>query len=450
MAILSNSWAKHLKNLGGDKDANKHMKAFTNALAPSKTIPKQVNALIKDVDAGILLVGPKNSILQTHSWKCFGGTRSRPDYDIFCLIGMGPIGQGVSVDTVSVTSAYPISILSATEISNCRTVLDFEGLGINVSDLRPATNAGIMLESTAAEANSQDLHEIPVLNLTPEHASGDTTKVPPQRPTKRSLGEETAEAATEQAITAATTRMSNTTAAAGGRGGRQGSRGGQEGTQRVQEGQGGCGSTRLGRGGAAAATGTQPQDDPTVPPTEDPNQTLEIPLAFIMAPFLCDAIFGERSTDPLELIIIAREAATKFDARHRDVARFEGVLAADHVKAFTNWAIALNLGRLREARVIPDSDNCALQAWSDTRNESCILPAITTVGGTIGQGVNIETFRILGEGLKRMGEAADEANVLKRKEIKQRNKESDQKKDRIKDMHPSISNMILMASSVDS
>ena len=49
-----------------------------------------------------------------------------------------------------------------------------------------------------------------------------------------------------------------------------------------------------------------------------------------------------------------------------------------------------------------------------------------------------------------MGKTADEANVLKRKEIKQRNEVSKQKKDRIKDMHPSILNMILMASSTDS
>ncbi len=223
MAILSNTWAEHLKNLGGNEDANKHMKAFTKSLAPSKTIPEQVNALVKDVDAGILLVGPQNSILQTHSLKRFGGMRSRPDYDIFCLIGIGPIGQGVSVDTVSVTSAYPISIVSATEISNCRTILDFEGLGINVSDSRPATNAGVTLESMAAKANSQDLREIPFLNLTPEHASGDATMAPLRRPTRQSLDEEMAEAATEQATTAATTRMSNTTAAAGRRGGRQGS-----------------------------------------------------------------------------------------------------------------------------------------------------------------------------------------------------------------------------------
>jgi hypothetical protein len=230
MAILSNSWAEHLKNLGGNKDTNKHMKAFTNALTLLKTIPARVNALVKDVDAGILLVGPKNSILRTHSWKRFGGTRSRPDYNIFCLIETGPIGQGVSVDIVSITSAYPISIVSATEISNRRTVLDFEGLGINVSDSRPATNAGVTLEITAAKANSQNLGEIPFLNLMPEHASGDATTAPLRRPTRRSLGEDTAEAATEQATTAAITQTSNTTAAAGRRGGRQGSRGGQGGT----------------------------------------------------------------------------------------------------------------------------------------------------------------------------------------------------------------------------
>jgi hypothetical protein len=63
MAILSNSWAEHLKNLGGNKDANKHMKAFTNALALLKTIPERFNALVEDVNAGILLAGPKNSIL---------------------------------------------------------------------------------------------------------------------------------------------------------------------------------------------------------------------------------------------------------------------------------------------------------------------------------------------------------------------------------------------------
>ncbi len=126
-----------------------------------------------------------------------------------------------------------------------------------------------------------------------------------------------------------------------------------------------------------------------------------------MAPFLCNALFNERSTNPLELIILAREAATEFDARHRNVAGFANASATDHVQAFTNWALAIHLGRLREARVSLDPDNCELQAWAITRNESSILPVIATAGeaggpATPGQESHFdnETFKILGEGLK--------------------------------------------------
>ncbi len=37
-------------------------------------------------------------------------------------------------------------------------------------------------------------------------------------------------------------------------------------------------------------------------------------LAYVMAPFLCDAIFNEKTSDTLKLIILAQEAAIKFDA----------------------------------------------------------------------------------------------------------------------------------------
>jgi hypothetical protein len=37
MTILSNSWAQHLKNLAGNNDANKNMKAFMDALVLSTT-----------------------------------------------------------------------------------------------------------------------------------------------------------------------------------------------------------------------------------------------------------------------------------------------------------------------------------------------------------------------------------------------------------------------------
>ncbi len=100
-----------------------------------------------------------------------------------------------------------------------------------------------------------------------------------------------------------------------------------------------------------------------------------------------------------------------------------------------------------------DPDNNKLQAFSDFRHAKCILPPLGTMGapGATGTPGHLEhkVFKSLNEGLKRMGEAADEAKLLKHKEIKLQGDKEDKKKDRIKDMHPSISNMILMASVVD-
>jgi hypothetical protein len=59
-------------------------------------------------------------------------------------------------------------------------------------------------------------------------------------------------------------------------------------------------------------------------------------------------------------------------------------------------------------------------------------------------------FRTLSKGLKRMGEAANQTLILKKEEMRLKGEDNNLKKDRIKDMHASISNMILMASATKS
>ncbi len=172
-----------------------------------------------------------------------------------------------------------------------------------------------------------------------------------------------------------------------------------------------------------------------------------------MAPFLCAAIFNDKSSDLLELIALAQEAAIKFDFCHRDEVGFTNASAMDHAIAFTNWALTIRLGKLTEARFTINSDNDKLQAFLDFRHTKCILLPLGAMGnqGATGQLGHMEhkVFESLGEGLKQMGEAAGKADLLKREEIKLQGDEDNKKKDCIKGMHPSISNMILMASAVD-
>jgi hypothetical protein len=135
MTILSNSWAQHLKSLTGKDKANKNIKAIPDALAPSKTTNELLNALVEEVNATILLVGPKNSVQRTHSWAKFGEKQSRPDISIACLIGTGPRANAVIIDHNQAVALTTISIPSATEIAACKTVDGFVNLAVNTTFL---------------------------------------------------------------------------------------------------------------------------------------------------------------------------------------------------------------------------------------------------------------------------------------------------------------------------
>ena len=90
---------------------------------------------------------------------------------------------------------------------------------------------------------------------------------------------------------------------------------------------------RCHRGATSRARTTTVTSQPIVTPI---NQSIEVTLAFIMASLLCDAIFEERSSDPLKLIVLAWEAAIEFDICHPGTAGFANVSAADHDNAFAN------------------------------------------------------------------------------------------------------------------
>ena len=89
---------------------------------------------------------------------------------------------------------------------------------------------------------------------------------------------------------------------------------------------------------AVAVTANQAANPPnaataTAAPTSQP---IEITSAFIVAPLLCNAIFNEKCSNPLELIIIAQEAAIEFDAHHCGAAGFANASTNVHANAFAN------------------------------------------------------------------------------------------------------------------
>jgi hypothetical protein len=146
--------------------------------------------------------------------------------------------------------------------------------------------------------------------------------------------------------------------------------------------QGGCQGASRANATRTGGHGTRNTRTATtaIPAVTPPTRQLKVTSAFVMTPFLCNVIFTEKPSNLLELIILAREVATEFDAHHRGMEGFKSTSAKKHVIAFTNWALAIHLGKLKEARVNINPNNNELQSFLAARHNECILPPLKELG----------------------------------------------------------------------
>jgi hypothetical protein len=148
------------------------------------------------------------------------------------------------------------------------------------------------------------------------------------------------------------------------------------------------------------------------------SEQKETTSAFIIAPFLCGAIFVDKSTNPLELILISKEAATFFDTSQQGVAQFNNVSTQDHATAFCIWAFAIHLGQLSKVRHTLTPNDAEMQLFCNECHRTCthilLLRAPTNM---TNPGENLEVFKPLSKGLKQIGKVAEQSNTLKRDEI---------------------------------
>jgi hypothetical protein len=127
MAFFSNGLAQHFKSIANDK-ANKNMKAFTQAFAPTTTLAERVNALVEEINMAVLLVGLNDGVLRTHSLTKFGKTHSRPNVMVGSLIGMGPRAIAVIINHGAAVASTTVIIPAATKIANCKTIKELVAL----------------------------------------------------------------------------------------------------------------------------------------------------------------------------------------------------------------------------------------------------------------------------------------------------------------------------------
>jgi hypothetical protein len=185
-------------------------------------------------------------------------------------------------------------------------------------------------------------------------------------------------------------------------------------------------------------------DEATDKATEDTNNPNDKDLKYkeswlkIPAPFLAFTAFVSNSTDPLDIIIAMRNAAVEFSEAHMDADDFEDIHPS--AKSLIKWLFAVHMGLISKTRLAMEPDNDELAKYLDKCYRLCILsPHNSTIHhATNIQGTSDSVLLQLIQVTNRNNEICEKTNRVRLKEYEWKKETDEVKKDRMKDLDPSV------------
>jgi len=88
IATQSN-WTNWFTNHPSNDAGNRNLPAFSRTLDANSSYEAKLKDLTEEIDTVILAADANKKLAVFHSPKNFGGTRTRPDNKVACLIGLG-------------------------------------------------------------------------------------------------------------------------------------------------------------------------------------------------------------------------------------------------------------------------------------------------------------------------------------------------------------------------
>jgi len=205
--------------------------------------------------------------------------------------------------------------------------------------------------------------------------------------------------------------------------------------------------TRSQRGAASTEETNNPPDatGTTAAPATG-TQKYMAPPVFLPLPILGITALECISDDPLVLIEAIKIAAKNFNEAHKDSdTKFDD--ATEGAMLFMRWLYAAHKGLIEETRLSIEPDNVELLAYAEERYSKCILPSLEQIARRPhGIEQNESVLRQLIQATNRNNEVCEETNKIRQAEYDWKRDADEIKKDRTKDLHPSIKLMIENAS----
>jgi hypothetical protein len=106
------NWATYFVYHVNNDAGNRNLQAFSDVLGSEVLTEAKLRDLVDELDTVILAADAKRNIMLLRSPKNFGGTRSRPDNKVTCMIGFGARAASILPDLNSAfvdTRRCPVS-----------------------------------------------------------------------------------------------------------------------------------------------------------------------------------------------------------------------------------------------------------------------------------------------------------------------------------------------------
>jgi hypothetical protein len=194
-------------------------------------------------------------------------------------------------------------------------------------------------------------------------------------------------------------------------------------------------------------------------PNENGLVTYPGSATFLPAPWLAEAVIAANSSDPFFLITIVNAAATAFDEVHEEDEEYI-TSAEDHAGDFLLWSWAVGAGRVSTTSCIFDPTDIDLESFRIERHQACIIPSGGVTWAAITGGLppppaaditNTATavLGLLNTTLLRQADKQEEQNTILMNQLQHMIKKEGLIKNRFKNLHKSITKMIIFTSAVD-
>ena len=125
------SWKQHLTRLPSNKDGNKNLNSFNEALNSNLPTRDRIKNTTEDKDDVVACVDGENKAQLIHSISNLGGTRSRSKDKILGIIGMEQQGTSIELVTDSVAADCNLPAPSLAYYKQCQSKKELEELEVD-------------------------------------------------------------------------------------------------------------------------------------------------------------------------------------------------------------------------------------------------------------------------------------------------------------------------------